>query len=150
MRTARRLATWLAFSNEERRTLIGLMVGLPLVAALIRIAGVMRTLRIVERTSERQPLHTLTEHDVASARSLVQLAATAGARGLIGATCLRQSMLVYWLLRRRGLSPEFQIGVQRVGADLDAHAWIELQGYALGSRDSHIILGQLSGQTALS
>ena len=51
---------------------------------------------------------------------------------MIAATCLRQALLVHWLLRRRGFSPELKLGVRKQADAFDAHAWVELQGVALG------------------
>jgi hypothetical protein len=40
-------------------------------------------------------------------------------------TCLRESLVLFALLRRRGASPTLCLGVSREGAALSAHAWIE-------------------------
>ena len=151
MRIAQRLSTWRALGPEKRWTVLGHMMALPVVAVLIRVMGVMRTVRLAERTSVRQPPRSATQRDIDSARSLMQLTQTAGTRGPVDASCLRQSVWVYWLLRRRGLSPKLQIGVRRLGDDLDAHAWVEFQGNALGAGpESHVIIGQLNGHPAVS
>jgi hypothetical protein len=47
------------------------------------------------------------------------------------ATCLRQSLVLYGLLERRGVSSRFCLGVAKRGAALDAHAWIECNGVTL-------------------
>jgi hypothetical protein len=52
---------------------------------------------------------------------------------MVTATCLRQALLLHWLLRRRGLQPELRIGVRKQGEALDAHAWMELDGHPLQS-----------------
>jgi hypothetical protein len=48
-------------------------------------------------------------------------------------SCLRQSLVVWWLLRRRGLP-----AVLRMGANNDdgfrAHAWVELDGRPVNDR----------------
>jgi hypothetical protein len=75
-----------------------------------------------------------TGEDLTHARHLAWLANIAGRRGPLAATCLRQSLLVYGLLRRRGLSPEIRWGVRRDPNDFDAHAWVELDGYPLEAR----------------
>lgn len=38
--------------------------------------------------------------------------------------CLVQALAGKWLLQRRGLRPELQIGVRRVGSSIRAHAWL--------------------------
>jgi transglutaminase superfamily protein len=44
------------------------------------------------------------------------------------ATCLKKSLVLYALLRRRGLEVELFIGAAKAGGKLDAHAWLEHQG----------------------
>jgi hypothetical protein len=71
-----------------------------------------------------------------SAQRLTQLAAIVGRRGAITATCLRQSLLVYGILRRHGLGPELKLGVRKIDGTLDAHAWVQLEQTALGQGDA--------------
>lgn len=40
-------------------------------------------------------------------------------------TCLRESLVLYALLRRRGAAPRLCLGVKKDAGRLDAHAWIE-------------------------
>jgi hypothetical protein len=46
----------------------------------------------------------------------------------IESTCLRESLVLYALLRRRGATPRFCVGVKRDGLELAAHAWIACDG----------------------
>jgi hypothetical protein len=127
-----RLARWLELPTGERWLLLGLIGGLPTMSALLRIFGFVRTRRWLERISLNAAPHAADSDDLRIAQRLTRLANIAGRRGAITATCLRQSLLVYWLLRRRGLAPELKIGVRKEHANFDAHAWVELQGVALG------------------
>ena len=43
-------------------------------------------------------------------------------------TCLRQSLVLYRLLARRGVPSRFCVGVKTGGRALSAHAWIECDG----------------------
>jgi hypothetical protein len=73
--------------------------------------------------------------DTADGAVLSPTSPFAAVRGALPATCLRQSLLIYWLLRRRGFDPELKLGVRKEQAGFDAHAWVELQGVALGQAD---------------
>lgn len=128
----RLLAAWLALTHRDRWSLLVLATGLPIVAGTLRVRGLGRTRLWLERLSESGSVHAASSDDLQAAQRLAQLAAIAGRRGAITATCLRQSLLVYALLRRRGLAPELKLGVRKQGDALDAHAWVELQGVALG------------------
>ena len=46
------------------------------------------------------------------------------------ATCLRQSLVLYGLLERRGVPSRFCVGVAKDGSALAAHAWIDCDGVA--------------------
>lgn len=132
---AGRLQGWASLGWADRARLLLLMLcGLPAMAAGLRLFGYVRTRDWLARHSAGRALRIANADDLAEAEKLAYLAAIAGQHGPISATCLRQSLLVYWLLRRRGLAPELKIGVRKQGAALDAHAWVELEGRSLDPR----------------
>ena len=128
----RRLARWRELAPTDRWRLLGLVVALPAIEAMLRIFGAVRTRRWLDRISANARQRSADPGQLRSAEHLAQLAAIAGRRGLIDATCLRPALLLQCLLRRRGLSPEFKLGVRKRDGLFDAHAWVELQGVALG------------------
>ena len=126
-----RLRGWQALSWPDRGRLLLLLFGLPLVAGMVRGFGYVRTRRWLERHAPVDHARVATPGDLEAAQSLAQLAAIAGRQVPVNATCLRQSLLVYTWLRRRGLAPELKLGVRRQDTVMDAHAWVELEGKAL-------------------
>jgi hypothetical protein len=52
------------------------------------------------------------------------------------ANCLHRSLVLWWLLDRRGVPAQLRLGVRRLpGADApDFHAWVELEGRVLNDR----------------
>ena len=46
-------------------------------------------------------------------------------------TCLSRSLLLVWLLHRRGVASDLRIGVRLTQGKLDAHAWVEYEGIAV-------------------
>ena len=130
-----RISRWLALSGSDRIALTGMLLALPIVSVLLGAFGAVRTRRWLERTSARGPGRRADKQDIQAADKLARFAEIAGRRGAITATCLRQSLLVYWLLRRRGLAPRLMLGVRTVESKLEAHAWIELQSVAIGQSD---------------
>lgn len=71
-------------------------------------------------------------------RQLTRLVRAAACHGFYSATCLPQSLTLWWLLRRRGIASDLRIGVRKHSNDLDAHAWVELAGIVLNdSMDVH-------------
>ena len=51
--------------------------------------------------------------------------------GAVRGSCLAQSLVVWWLLRRCGLDAEVCIGVRRPTDTFQAHAWVEHRGTVL-------------------
>ena len=45
--------------------------------------------------------------------------------------CLKKSLVLWGLLRQKGIDSELCIGVRRETAPFEAHAWLECQGYIL-------------------
>ena len=127
-----RLRGWRALSWSDRGYLLLMLFGLPLVAGMVRGLGYIKTRRWLERLAPVSHARVATPGDLAAAQRLAQLAAIAGRHvPVVNATCLRQSLLVYAWLRRRGLAPELKLGIRRQDTVMDAHAWVELEGQAL-------------------
>lgn len=120
-----------ALSWIERRELALMAVTLPLIDVALRLFGYSRTRRWLERRSLRTDSRTATAGDLDAAQTAARLAAVAGRHGVVTTTCLRQSLLLYWLLRRRGLRPDLRIGVHKEAGEFGAHAWVELDGHRL-------------------
>jgi len=137
MRSVRR---WWALEGGDRLRLPFLMLVLPVVSLTLRLAGYKRTRRLVEWLSSHRHPRAANQQELETAHRLAQLAAIAGRRGPVQATCLRQALVVYGMLRRRGLRPEFKFGVRREGDGIGAHAWVELEHRSLdmtGDPDTH-------------
>ncbi len=126
------LRRWWALSPVERGLFLRLVAGLSVIHALLASLGYVRTQALLLRFVGRLEARSANEGDMQSAQRLAALAAIAGRRGLMSATCLRQALLLDWLLRRRGLQPTLQLGVRKRDGKFDAHAWVELEGIALG------------------
>ena len=62
---------------------------------------------------------------------------------------LTRSLVLGWLLQRRGVATELRIGVRLVGGVLDAHAWVEYLGVPVNDRrDVAPQFGPFSGSAA--
>ena len=129
------VARWRELTGQQKAQLLLLLVALPATGALIRIFGFQKASKICARVVSSAPLRPTTSEDIADAESLASLAAIAGRRGPVSASCLRQSLVVRACLRQRGLDAQLKIGVKKDVNGLDAHAWVELDGIALGQRD---------------
>jgi len=126
------LKKWRKLSALERRQLAVLGVFLPIIDASLRLFGYKKTLGFVEFVSRHSTPRAPTADDISSANRLAELANVAGRRGALQATCLRQALTVHGWLRLRGLASQLKLGVGRLSDVPDMHAWVELDGHALG------------------
>jgi hypothetical protein len=56
----------------------------------------------------------------------------AAARNLFfRANCLEQSLVLWWLLRRRGIDAALRIGARKDSERFEAHAWVELNSQVM-------------------
>jgi hypothetical protein len=54
----------------------------------------------------------------------------------VRARCLERSLTLWWLLRRRGVGAEVELGVRKTDAgELEAHAWVEVAGRVVNDGD---------------
>ena len=131
LRQLRGLAAW------EQRILFQLLILLPIIGAALRVLDVKRTCRLLARgiPKQRAVMTPTSEAEVASkiehAHRIAHLVSIAARHGPYRATCLRRSLALWWLLRRRGIPAEIRIGVRKDQGKLDAHAWVEHNGQAL-------------------
>lgn len=109
-------------------------LGLAFLRVGFRLLGYRRLLRGIEALSGRSQARVPDAADIATADRLAWLVAAVGSHGAVEARCLPQALLVHWWLRRRGFAPVLRLGARREPGDrpLEAHAWNELAGHALG------------------
>jgi hypothetical protein len=55
----------------------------------------------------------------------------AASRGPYRGNCLQQSLTLWWLLRRQNIESQIRFGARKDGGEFKAHAWVEVDGYAL-------------------
>ena len=73
-------------------------------------------------------------HSVAS-QSTARIVRIAAERGLYRAKCLEQSLVLYWLLQRQGIDSRILFGARKEGEQIQAHAWVEVDGIAVCEED---------------
>ena len=130
------LAKLRALTGAERRLLFVCLVATPFVAAGTAIFGFKKLHAVLARPPRRRTARFSTAQAAeARARSAAKVVAIATGRGPVRATCLRRSLLLWWLLRRDGIETVLRVGVNRDSGTLNAHAWIEYLGRPLNDAD---------------
>lgn len=115
---------FLDLSQMQRRTLISALLLLPVFWLALRMLGLAR----FHANLKRRPILATVLVPISVIRT-VGLAVNIAARHTpFPATCLTRSLLLGWLLRRRGVPSDLRIGVRLAKGVLDAHAWVECGG----------------------
>lgn len=129
-RLGARLAKFNALSWPERRTLLAAMAWLPLFWLGLHCFGLRRLQALLQRP--RPPTESrLSLDEIVRIAALVNSAARWGP---IPATCLTRSLLLGWLLQRRGVASQLRIGVRLVQGTFAAHAWVEYEGVPINDQ----------------
>ncbi len=120
-----RAAGFLRLDPARRRLGLEATVRLPLASLWLRWRGLGPLQRSIDR---RHPARAVILDDATLAAHV--LAVESAAR-VWHANCLRRSLTLYWMLRRRGAAPDLRIGVRSDGERPAFHAWLELDGSVL-------------------
>lgn len=92
----------------------------------MRTRGLPGGLKLANRLARSSPRRTTPDGTVMRATRAVTMAAAFYPRR---ALCLEQSLVLYVLLRRRGIPADLKVGVQTL--PFAAHAWVEVDGIAV-------------------
>lgn len=117
--------------GEERLTLAEAWLALLVADLALRLVPIGRLQTRI--TSPLRPAAGAEEStELARAQHISELVGIAARHHLYPMRCLRQAVALQWMLKRRGIATVLRIGVQRGGAELHAHAWLEHAGQPLG------------------
>lgn len=103
---------------------------LPMIALSLKLSGFKQTKNRMSRFIPNSTSDVLVgEDDLSHAQLISRAVAIAANHGVYRANCLKQSLLLWWLLARRGITTEIQFGSQvKPEEDFGAHAWVEYDG----------------------
>lgn len=132
----RKLRRWRALPATERWLLVEAAILLPVTRAMLRRLGFVRTRGLLESSVGATIADEIDSASVAAAARVGWLVDVAARHGLFRANCLPRSLVLCWLLRRRGLPARLRIGVRRGPDNLIAHAWVDVGGHLVGEPSS--------------
>jgi hypothetical protein len=125
LKLARRWARLRSLDAAQWRVLLASLVLVPAVQLSLRVRGFSWTARQLATRSDapaRPP-------DGDEARAAAEAVAIVAGRPVVGARCLGRSLLLWFLLRRRGIDADLIIGAEPARERaLPAHAWVEVAG----------------------
>jgi transglutaminase superfamily protein len=106
------------------------MLLLPVIALSLRIVEYNKTKNLLghlisEISGQKDP----DPHEIEKARTIARMVAVAAGHGPYIANCLKQSIVLWWMLARHGISSEIIFGATKEKKDsFGAHAWVECCG----------------------
>jgi hypothetical protein len=125
----------LNLSRRERSLLCQALWLLPIVAILVNLKG----LRFSQEMLLRLPTRSSSVVDAVAEIDRVwmteRMVRVAVRYNHLWTNCLKQSLVLWILLRSQGIVSELRIGVQRESNKFSAHAWVEYQGVVLNDTD---------------
>jgi len=84
-----------------------------------------------------------------SAEQISRLTMAAAQNLPLRTNCLEESLVLWWLLQRRGIAAELRIGARMESNRFEAHAWVELDGRPLNApEDEHLLFVPFDGPLA--
>jgi hypothetical protein len=120
-------------SAFERGVVLEAMGGLLATWGGLRLIGFRRWERVLEVFAP--PVNTTRSAQSASVQDAALLIArmqAAAARNLFfHPNCLERSLVLRWLLRRRGIDAVLRIGARKDSERFEAHAWVELDSQVM-------------------
>lgn len=122
------------------------VVLLPVVDVSLRRIGYQRTASWLARRADCDNAASSGFDAPEVASKIARMVSLAGRRSPWRATCLRQALLLWFFLARRGIVTELRLGVEKSReGDLAAHAWVERDGQVLIGGDDvqqrYVVLG---------
>jgi Transglutaminase-like superfamily len=150
----RAMEIWRGFwrlSGAERRVVLAAAAGLTATWAGLRLFGFRRWSNLLAQPPSSGPQNPTAPRleAIDSARAIAQLEAAANRNLFFRTNCLEQSLVLGWLLRRRGMKAEVLIGARKQANRFEAHAWVEVDGMVLNdSGEGHLHFSPFAGPIA--
>ncbi len=127
--TIRRLRRLVGLSAEERDLIFRAAILMFFARISLRLLGLNRTHSLLKSWRVSRRLTTSDTNAVIHTTST--LVDTAAVSHPLRPTCLERSLVLWTLLRRRGISSRICIGVRQTDGKFFAHAWVEHDGNVL-------------------
>jgi Transglutaminase-like superfamily len=103
------------------------------VGVSLRIRGFQRTRKELQRRLKQAALPT---YDDETLQRTCRMVVAAARHGFGHPSCLEQSLVLWYLLRRQNISARLRIGVRKQPGKLEAHAWVEHEDVPLNQSEA--------------
>lgn len=132
------MGSWARFSRLPRFEKVCFLQAfflLPLMVLALRMFSFQRCHVLLARVAGSRPAPGDAQGVLATAHSVARMVRAASRRVVPSPTCLHNSLVLWFLLRRRGIASELHIGGRRQEGRFEAHAWVECAGEVLNDSD---------------
>jgi len=123
-----------ALDREAQRLFLRAFVALPMISRSLRRRGFQATQASLSK--HLPPSWPPEPSDHQRIATTVRMVRAAVRHGLGQSSSLQESLTIWWLLARRGISTDLRIGVRKEGELFEAHAWVEREGVALNEPEA--------------
>jgi hypothetical protein len=143
--------TWRGFwhlSGRSRGVALEAAVALAATKAGLRLVGFRRWKDLLVRLAPHpgdfdRPLDPAV---IETAREIARIQEAVSRHLIFHASCLEQSLVLWWLLGRRGIPAELRVGARKEAGRFEAHAWVELRNLVLNdSSEAHLHFAPFDG-----
>ncbi len=118
-------------TGGERWLLVQSLIWLPVIDVLLRAFGFAACQSFLSAILPRTARRKDSGDRVESAQTAARLVRIAAEHGFYRATCLPQSLLLWSILKRRGIDAALHVGVRKADDRVQAHAWVTCDGATL-------------------
>ena len=107
------------------------------IAVSLRLRGFNKTREVLQRKLPREsPELARTETLPETIQRTCRMVKAATRYGPTGATCLEESLALWYLLRQQNIRSALRIGVRKSWEKLEAHAWVECEDMPLNETEA--------------
>jgi hypothetical protein len=145
------MKTWRGFwrmSKQSRGVALEAAAALAATCVGLRLVGFRRWKATLIRLAP-QPAPVDVQQDqarIATAREIARIQEAVSRHLIFHASCLEQSLVLWWLLARRGIPADLRIGARKEAGRFEAHAWVELGSVVLNdSGEAHLHFAPFDG-----
>lgn len=126
------LDRFLSLTGAERKIVLEAATALPAAWLGLRIIGLDICKAEVARSVASKHSNSDGATAFESAQKVARLELATARHLFFRTTCLEQSLVLCWMLRRRGMNPSLRVGARKDSEIFEAHAWVELNGTVIG------------------
>ena len=126
-RLSKHWQNWVNLSRQQKKLFISSLIYLKVASLLLLL---FRYQDLHNTLKKRVPIDSSPSPEIAILRAmkLSAIVEAAARRRLGNATCLRRSLVLWYLLRKEGIESELRFGVRKVSDEIIGHAWVEIDG----------------------